>query len=228
MKQTKTMKKAFSLIELGIVLIIIGIIIAAVMSGGDVIKNSETKQFYQNFARKWSTVIDSYYDRMGQQICDGEKHEGLDTELTPDGYFDGITLEGTKGSDVEDKIRSAGINLDRTVSTNQNLKSQFMIQGEFTGYEIVTIHLGAYMLDGIRYNFLILKDIPVDIAVAVDRYVDGVSNGAIGNAIAIQTDVSTITLPTNLSELQTTDLLLDYSEISTTTKTTNVGIIVEH
>jgi len=226
--KSKTMKKAFSLIELGIVLIIIGIVIAAVMSGGEVIKNSETKQFYQNFARKWSTVIDSYYDRMGQEVCDGVNNEGLNTELTSDGYFDGVTLETEKGKEVKKRIENAGINLERIVSTNQILYSQYMIQGEFTGYEIVSIHLGAYKVDGIPYNFMIFKNIPVDIAIAIDRYVDGVSNGKKGNAMAIQVSDNNMALPTNLVEIKTTEQVFDFANIKTVTKTTNLGIIIEH
>ncbi len=57
-------KKAFSLIEISIVMIVIGILIAAVMSGRDVIKSSDVKHFYQKFAGKWQTVATSYYDRM--------------------------------------------------------------------------------------------------------------------------------------------------------------------
>ncbi len=225
MKNRLQSKKAFTIIEISIVLLIIGIIIAAVMSGGDIIRNAESKQFYQSFARKWTTVIDTYYDKMGQELCDGTVNSG--SRPTKDGYFDGTVV----GTNQLDQIKSAGINIDKIIAPGQGLRSEYIINGEFTGYQNVSVFLGAYQLEGTPYNFVILRDIPLDVAIAVDRYVDGVSDGRRGIAIAIQTDAATIALPANLIDLDPTvgtSLLLDYNEVTTTTKTTNVGILVEH
>ncbi|MEA3353540.1 MAG: prepilin-type N-terminal cleavage/methylation domain-containing protein [Campylobacterota bacterium] len=220
MKNYKKSKKAFSLIELSIVLIIIGIIISAVMNSGDIIKSGESKQFYQTFARKWTTVLDSYYDRMGSELGDSSLHGGIET--TKDGYFDGIVVE----VNTIENIKNSGINLDRVITTNQDISSKYIIEGEDSGYQIVEIYLGAYILNDTRYNFMILKNIPIDIALTIDRYVDSVSDGKDGNAIAIQKSVTDNTLPDNLSDI--TSLGLGYSEINTVTKTTNLGIMLEH
>ncbi len=199
------LKKAFTLIEIGIVLIIIGIILASIMSSIDIIKSTESKQFYQTFARKWSTVIDGYYDRMGKELTDSNN----------DGFFDGQEPQ------VLD-ITSSGINLSKVIGTNQSSPTQYMIAGEYTDYQIVTIYLGAYALNNTTYNFLILKDIPRDIAVAIDKYIDGKSDGTRGNAISIQNSLSNSNLPANLSTITP----MGYDLI--TTDSTNIGIIVEH
>ena len=201
----KNFKKSFTLIEIGVVLIVIGIILASIMSGIHIIKSGEAKQFYQTFARKWSTVIDGYYDRMGKELSDNNN----------DGFFDGQEAQITD-------IFSSGINLYKIIGTNQSSPTQYMISGEFTDYQIVTIYLGAYKLNNTIYNFLILKDIPRDIAIAIDKYVDGKSDGTNGNAISIQTSLSNNALPVNLTIITP----LKYDLIST--KLTNLGIIVEH
>ncbi|MEA3384136.1 MAG: prepilin-type N-terminal cleavage/methylation domain-containing protein [Campylobacterota bacterium] len=210
-------KKAFSLIEMGIVLIVIGIIIAASMTGGDIIKSADTKQFYQNFAGKWSVVINGYYDRMGKELADN--HSDLaNSDNTPNGYFDGV--EPTQ-SDIE----GAGINLAKSITTNQPEKTRYMVDGEFTGYKIVTIKLGSYKADGTINNYIILTNIPKDIAVSIDRYVDGASNGTNGNVIVLQKTVSDTDLPLNYVSGDTDISKYSYEDIGTIT---NIGILVEH
>ncbi|MEA3353542.1 MAG: prepilin-type N-terminal cleavage/methylation domain-containing protein [Campylobacterota bacterium] len=59
-------RKAFTLIEISIVLVIIGIILAAVMKGRDLIKGSQIKEFNQVFVSQWETVAYSYYSRMAR------------------------------------------------------------------------------------------------------------------------------------------------------------------
>jgi len=68
LKQVKRLKsrKGFSLIELSIVLIIIGLLLAAVMKGRDLIKSAEIKKFYNNFIKQWELIYTSYYDRTGK------------------------------------------------------------------------------------------------------------------------------------------------------------------
>lgn len=195
-------KKAFSLIELAISLLVIGIIIAAVMTGGDIIKSGDSKQFYQSFARKWTVVIDGYYDRMGRELADADK----------DGYFD--------GSDVDiAAVTQSGINLSTAISTNQENPSEFSIKGEYTGYEIVKVKLYSYILNNSKYNYIVLSNIPSDIAVAVDRYIDGVSDGAKGNCVNLSA-----TLPANGIDITTTVKSYDIAN----EPTTNIGFIIEH
>ena len=98
MNISRDLKKSFTLIEIGIVLIVIGIILASIMSGVDIIKSGESKQFYQTFARKWSTVIDGYYDRMGKELSDSNN----------DGFFDGQEAQ------ISD-ISPSGINLYKII-----------------------------------------------------------------------------------------------------------------
>jgi prepilin-type N-terminal cleavage/methylation domain-containing protein len=66
MKMFKEMReqKGFTLIELAIVLVIIGIIIGAVLKGQDLIESARIKRF-DNSLREWETAVWTYVDRKG-------------------------------------------------------------------------------------------------------------------------------------------------------------------
>jgi prepilin-type N-terminal cleavage/methylation domain-containing protein len=57
-------QKGFTLIELSIVLVIIGIILAAVLKGQDLIDNARAKKI-ANLINQWQAPIMTYYDRKG-------------------------------------------------------------------------------------------------------------------------------------------------------------------
>ena len=60
----------FTLIELAIVLIIIGIIIGAVVKGKDLIRGGEQKKIYTKFISEWRTAYLNFYDRTGRVLGD--------------------------------------------------------------------------------------------------------------------------------------------------------------
>ena len=65
-----TNNKGFTLIEMAIVLIIIGIIIGAVVKGKDVIRSAEQKKIYTKLLNAWELSYNSYYDRTGWILGD--------------------------------------------------------------------------------------------------------------------------------------------------------------
>jgi len=62
------MKKnyGFTLIEMAIVLVIIGLILAGVMKAKDVIRNAQVKEFTNNFVLAWKDITYTYYDKISQ------------------------------------------------------------------------------------------------------------------------------------------------------------------
>jgi prepilin-type N-terminal cleavage/methylation domain-containing protein len=78
----------FTLVEMAIVLVIIGIILAGVMKGRDIVRGSQIKQFSQQFAQKWATIASTYYDKTGQFLNDGTPNSGIGT-TDPNGVMDG-------------------------------------------------------------------------------------------------------------------------------------------
>jgi len=64
MKRSKN--EGFTLIELAIVLVVIGLIIAAVLKGEDLIQNARMLNFVTNPVQKAQVAAMAYYDRTGQ------------------------------------------------------------------------------------------------------------------------------------------------------------------
>jgi len=57
--------KGFTLIEMAIVLVIIGIIIGAIVKGQDLVDNAKAKQFASKI-QAWQVALNNYYDRYGR------------------------------------------------------------------------------------------------------------------------------------------------------------------
>ncbi len=200
------MKRSFSLIELSIVLIVVGFLIAAVMSGRDLIKSADSKEFYQTFVRKWTTIINSYYDRMNVHLSDGSTNVGFNSYS--DGYFDGLNMSiDSNQTSLKNQLLLAGINPCNLLSTNCYFSNNtcnptcYKIAGEFTDETTVQVYLNAYKYNSIPTNFIVFHNMPTDIAVTIDRLVDGKSDGMNGTAIAFEelgnynnnTNIETIT-----------------------------------
>lgn len=73
-------QKGFTLVELAIVLVIIGIILGAVIKGQDLIANAQAKRF-TNELRKWEVVLWTYYDRHHKFPKNKSKLGGLANQL---------------------------------------------------------------------------------------------------------------------------------------------------
>jgi prepilin-type N-terminal cleavage/methylation domain-containing protein len=74
-------RKGFSLIELAIVLVIIGIIIAAILKGQDLLFNSRTKQFVTT-ANAWKVAAYAFMDRNNRFPGDEGKNGNIADEST--------------------------------------------------------------------------------------------------------------------------------------------------
>ena len=74
-----TNDKGFTLIEMAIVLIIIGIIIGAIVKGKDIIRSGEQKKIYSVFLNTWRTSYLNFYDRTGKILGDTNNDRHADT-----------------------------------------------------------------------------------------------------------------------------------------------------
>ncbi len=71
-RSIRTDKKGFTLVEMAIVLVIIGIILGAVMKGQDLIDNARAKQFITKI-KTWEVALNTYFDRKGRYPGDANK-----------------------------------------------------------------------------------------------------------------------------------------------------------
>lgn len=194
-------QKGFTLIEMAIVLIIIGIIIGAVVKGKDIIRGAEQKKIYAKFANGWQLAYSNFYDRTGKRL--GDFHDG--TALGQDGQCDTDTSPGS-GYDYSELVTSSTptsyyglsqIGLDQPV-TNASNSWQYDYTDSCGNTHNMTIAFDWNSTD--NYNYMMIETIPSELAIALDTMIDGEADGTSGdflrvdasdNAIAWGTDPCT-------------------------------------
>ena len=170
-------RKGFSLIEIGIVMVVIGLIIAAVMKGKDVIKSAEMKQNNQAYFNKWVNVADGYYDKT-QLFLDVNVTDSTDTGAVP-----AANLQNAVAA-----VNAAGLN-------HPNPKVQ--LSGEATENEEVTVWFqknATITSLTLNRNITCFNNVPGDIAISYDRLVDGVADGekGVSRIVGVTTTAGTI------------------------------------
>ena len=233
-------KSAFTLIELSIVLIIIGIILASVMKGRDLIGSAQSKEVTQTFIQKWATIANTYYSKVNQVMADGEENGGIIGD-EPNGYFDNISYDSgvttNPAINLILMLQNAGIDpcelvktdikeadADAICQSNYNpLKRNF--KGEFVGKKTSNVHFYNMTLDSKSQNVILFTNISGDLAKAIDTIIDGVPDGQSGSIVGISEvafsstfagtypDDSSITAPTVTVDWRA--LSVDTSDVKT-------------
>lgn len=166
----------FTLVELSIVLIIIGLIIGGVMKGQDLIRGAEQKKIFNTWVKAWQIAVNTYQDRTGGILGDGTVNGG--TNPNADGWMDNIRLDTT--TTVQDRLKQVGIDVPVTNIAGSN-GGAYNIKGKYT-----TRRSHAYLnrlyshTDGVYKNRLYIVNVPTDVAIAWDTIVDGEANPSKG------------------------------------------------
>lgn len=108
-------KSAFSLIELSIVLIIIGLLIAGVTGGASLIKSSELRSVATE-ARAWATCVNGFYNQFNALPGDYATTVGTGTLGDGDGAIEFYSAAATvsESASAWQQMRTAGI-VDSTI-----------------------------------------------------------------------------------------------------------------
>ena len=220
------MKRGFSLIEIGIVMVVIGLIIAAVMKGKDVIKNAEVKEINQNFMAKWVNVADTFYDKVGYNLT------GQNKSFTYMSRADG-TQEDNCTALLDQLGNEAGIKLEKLVKTNTDSYCQARLAGEFTDEVTVSVGFVSAYVDApnegnLTRNLVVFNNVPTDVAIALDKLLDGTIDGERGKALNFRVNgVSgdgTTTDYKGYSYRSPTTVLIDSDSIGTGPSSITTGI----
>jgi len=161
------MRKGFTLIELSIVLIIIGLIIGAVIKGKDLINSSNQKKIYNTWVKEWQIAANTYQDRTGSVLADSNTSGGTATE--EDGYFDNVDLSTT--TSVQEVLKKVGLDVPLGNVPSKN-GGAYSIKGKHITSE-AQIHLVALSATGNNKNYLQINNLPTDVAIAFDTITDG-------------------------------------------------------
>ena len=164
-------RSGFTLIELSIVLIIIGLIIGGVMKGKDLIRSADQKKIYNTWVRQWQVVANTYQDRTGGILGDGEVNGGK-TGKNPDGRCDNVLLYNT--TTVQDKLKAIGLDIPVSNIATSNGGSH-EIQGKYTA-QTAQAHLQFVN----NKNVLRIDNVPTDVAIAFDTMTDGTADPQAG------------------------------------------------
>ena len=234
------MKKAFSLIEIGIVLIVVGILISAVMKGQDIIQSAEVKEMNQNFLSKWVSVTSSYYDKLGYNLSASSTKRMM---IAADGLSDADTNETIGCESLITYAKQAGINVQKVISTNTESPCRRAIRGEFTDEVSIGVGLESFRINtdeesNATRNFVLFFNMPGDIALAYDRLVDQQADLTAGRVIALDVysdgnarsagDMLDDNLSSGVAENGDANGLEPVQSIIDATKLYTIGVILDH
>lgn len=196
-------RAGFTLVEMAIVLVIIGIILSAVMKGRDLVRSAQTKQYAQGFVQKWVTIAKTYQDKTGHVLYDGRGNGGRMSHVTePDGIMDGMVLPKKWHSRCEplyEALIRVGIDPCTLIKSDLNDFERSSgcankydpfartVHGEYTG--VTTMYVGFWGLKigagGPARNCVIFGNVPSDIAQGLDTTIDGVADGRAGSVVCL-------------------------------------------
>lgn len=201
--------RGFTMIEMAIVLVIIGIIMGAIMKGQDLIRGAQAKEVANGFVGKWQTIADTYYDKTGRNLGDGASDGGTGS---PTGFMKELSLDSSTGAVYVDNAKNvytaltrAGIDPCAIVKSNITKTTpaggcsdgldfgDYLVDSQ-QGKTNVAVGTGNYLIgaSGPRKNVLVFRDVPGDVAIAIDKIYDGVENGLVGKVINISSTLPTI------------------------------------
>jgi len=173
-------RSGFTLIELSIVLIIIGLIIGAVMKGKDLINSAEQKKIYNTWLKEWQVTANTYQDRTGGLLGDGTANGG--NKANPNGQFDNIRLDNT--ATVQDQLKAIGLDIpvsNITTATTTGRGGSYKIKGKYTTQTAIAYLYWLYsQTDGTYKNRLYIVNMPTDVAIAFDTMTDGTMDPSAG------------------------------------------------
>ncbi len=178
--------KGFTLVEMAIVLIIIGIILGAVVKGQDLIVNARSKKLI-SAANTWNILAYTYMDRMGHFPGDGGTNVSTGVAVgTSDGIIGNAAAERAAGATAIDQI----VGTAATPNMSNAPENPVMIGGQafwiYFGYVNATVgqRNAIYICPSVNCNTALTSD-SMAILQALDTAIDGTADAGLGRVRAM-------------------------------------------
>lgn len=165
--------KGFTLIEMAVVLIIIGLIVGAVVKGRDLVSSAKQKKLYNKFVQEWQMAYAAFYDRTGQVLGDFDGTDNGDS-----GDRDGLCSDASAANLVA-QLERVGLDAPSEGATGSALERVYK-DANGVNYTLVL----TLTNDASYGNFIqITSDngFPFDLGMAWDTIIDGTMDGADGD-----------------------------------------------
>lgn len=128
--------QGFTIVEMAVVLVIIGVILGAVMIGRDAQRNAEYLRIRQTFVNQWAVAYNSYVQRTGYPVGDNRSAPRLmvnGANFTGAGAIAGASVSGGDMSGVTEPgavcEKSAGPNMVRPMQSGLSLRTRMLEAG---------------------------------------------------------------------------------------------------
>ncbi len=164
-------QQGFTLIEMAIVLIIIGIIIGAVVKGKDVVKSAEQKRLYTTYVRAWQVAFNNYYDRTGWILGDTNSP-------TNSGTRNGHCSDSVNYTTLSAQLANVGLEAPPPGQLADGLRRTYTDSLGVTRTLVL-----AFDYKNNVGNIIRISGISSDLGMAWDRLVDGERDGTSGDLL---------------------------------------------
>jgi prepilin-type N-terminal cleavage/methylation domain-containing protein len=215
-----TSKGGFTLIELAIVLVVIGIILGAVLKGQELINNAKVKKLQTQYVNGLDAFMAAYMDRKGRLPGDCNK-DGIIGYALPAA----IPAAGTYSVTTDPTVDYCA--LATTAETNLNRALSDLRQQDFLPRTVTNQQFGRFNLFGGtsavaigyvaivggtnpgNYNAIALYNIPAYAAQMLEASIDGTEDGTAGRIRQGIGSGTAVAWPTNKDTLVNVSYFFD-------------------
>lgn len=195
-------QKGFTLIELAIVLVVIGLILGAVLKGQDLINNAKAKRALTD-AQGLSAIAHMFMDRYGR--LPGDCNNSGDVNYAT---LNAVTTNFAAAAAPAFCFPPASAAANANQQWNELIQAQLqpsaaprdLARNSFGGAK----YFATFPSGGINYSVVMLTDIPCYAARVMDTSIDGTMDAGLGN-IRIATGAAAIQLTTDAWTACTTE-----------------------